>query len=115
LSLTFEQLHDMVKAYPELYFIFGVSQQNTLAAASICVKNMANILYHFYPASSTTFLSYSPMVMLYEHIFSFCLNNGIEFLDLGTSMLPSGPNKGLVTFKERMGGMKSVKKTYELN
>ena len=114
LSLSYDEIQLMVSNYPNNYLLVGVVFENKLVAASICTRPVPKILYHFYPASSKEFGKFSPIVLAYAFIYQYALDNGIELIDLGTSMLEDKPNKSLIKFKEHMGGIQSSKKILQL-
>ncbi len=114
LSMSLQDIENAVSQYPNSYLLFSIMNQDEIIAASICVVVNHKVLYNFYPASKHSYNSYSPTVFLLSNIYKYCQENGFEYLDLGTSMLGSSPNKGLVQFKKSMGGISSEKLTYQL-
>ena len=113
LSLSLEELTPMVKAFPHNYQLFEVIHEEEMAAASISVKVHSKILYNFYPASSKKYHSFSPMVFLLKHQYEYCRQRQYRILDLGTSTLEGKPNLNLIQFKENVGGIPSMKITYQ--
>ena len=113
LSLSENLFMTQFRAFPERYPLFAVWNRDELIAACISVQVSPGVLYAFYPAYSARFHTYSPMVMLYSGLYNYCRMQGIKTLDLGTSMLEGGPNQTLITFKERLGGVFSAKRSYQ--
>jgi len=113
LSLSLEELTPMVNAFPNHYQLFEVTHDGEMVAASISVKVHSKILYNFYPASSKKYHSFSPMVFLLKHQYEYCRRHQYRVLDLGTSTLEGKPNLNLIQFKENLGGIPSMKFTYQ--
>jgi hypothetical protein len=71
------------------------------------------VLYNFYPASPLAYNSFSPVVLLNEGLHAFGRASGLALLDLGTSTLPTGLNSSLLQFKRHLGGILSLKLSFE--
>jgi hypothetical protein len=113
LSLSLAELHRTVKACKDHYKLFAVFQKKQLAAASITIRVKQNILYDFYHDHALEFDQLSPVVLLVEGIYKFCLTHKITFLDLGTSAVEGTPNFPLLNFKMKLGAKPSTKLTFE--
>lgn len=112
ISISFNQLQETIKILPKNYHMFGCYDKDRLIAASICVAVNDKVLYHFLPASLTSYNDHSPMVFLIAEIYKYCQSNGVQILDLGTSMLNNKPNNSLATFKSRMGAIETERAIY---
>lgn len=93
--------------------LYSVRNEDSLAAASIVIQVNRFIRYTFYLAHAKGYDALSPVVLLIEGIYDRCRADGITLLDLGTSAKEGEPNYSLLEFKQRMGGVPSVKLTLE--
>lgn len=113
LSMDFKSLQNTVSAIPDEFFLFGVYQSEVLVAASICIRVNRDIIYNFYSAHSKASDSLSPVVFMFEGIYNWCRKQKLTLLDLGTSALDGKPNFSLIDFKLRVGGIPTMKLTFE--
>jgi hypothetical protein len=113
ISMSWEHLQRTVTRFPDRYYFFKVHHEGNLAAASIAIRVHNNILYDFYHDHTKTYDNFSPVVLLVDGIYRYCLENGIRLLDLGTSSLEDGENTKLLTFKARLGAQPSARLTVE--
>ena len=107
LSLSWADFENSQNKNPNTYLCFGVYDKH-LIAATIVVKVNDQAIYHFFPASDERYNQYSPMVMLVNGIYEWGQVHDFKLLDLGTSYLQNEVNQSLVSFKERLGGRKSL-------
>ncbi|MFB9863941.1 GNAT family N-acetyltransferase [Rufibacter immobilis] len=115
LSLSLPQLARYFELFPERYFLFTVRREGELAAVGVAVLVSQTILNHLYPASPRRYNAYSPSVLLNAGLYQFCQRRQIPVLDLGVSapVQEDEPDyAGLFTFKERLGGVASLKPTF---
>jgi hypothetical protein len=112
LSLSMAQLHELQHSFPAAITLFAVQQQHELAAACVCIRVSEKILYTFYYDHAAEFQQYSPVVLLIEGIYTYCQQNSITLLDLGTASLDGQPNFSLLDFKQHLGGQPSAKLTF---
>ena len=113
LSLTYPQMKTVCDNFPEHFRLFGVYDNNALAAASISILVNKTILYNFYSAHAKQYDALSPVVRLMEGIYEFCQTEKIRIIDLGTSALHDRPNFGLLDFKLNLGAAPTEKLTFE--
>jgi len=113
LSMALEELMKVVAVYPGRIILFGVYQDQALAAASISIRVSNRIVYNFYSAHPRKFDFLSPVVMLMQGIYEWSQEHGVELIDLGTSSLEDQPNFDLLDFKLRLSGRPSSKLTFE--
>jgi hypothetical protein len=111
-NIEFDPLMMLMDLFPQNYKLFSVSLKNEMVAATVCVKVKDSILYNFLPAHNRSFNMYSPMVFLMEKIYQYSSQNKIKFIDLGVSSINNNPQKGLIRFKERLGGLTVSKLTF---
>lgn len=104
LSMDWTELKSAIKANGKNYLVAGVYKENQLIAASILVRVSNNVIYNFCPAHDANFNTLSPMVFLIHSVYNWCQQEGIDWIDLGTSQLGNRENKSLVSFKKHMGG-----------
>ena len=114
LSMSYHQLQEMFKLFPDKFHVFGVFtslDRTTLAAAAICIVVSQDILYVFYWGDANGMTSYSPVVLLAQEIYQYCQEHKINILDVGTSTINGEPNYGLIRFKKNLGFNESLKVT----
>jgi len=112
LSMTIGQLEAVVKTFPDQFLVFGIFDGPVYAAASIAIRINKSILYNFYPAHSKQYDALSPVVGLMEGMYTFCQEESIRILDLGTSALRGRPNFSLLDFKMHLGAQPTPKFTF---
>lgn len=96
------------------YESFGVFRDKKLSAVCITVKASDKVAYYYLPATSPTFRTESPMVMLIEGMADYYRSKGFQFFDMGVSSVLGKPQESLLLFKERMGAVRSDKPTFTL-
>ncbi len=114
LTMSQPQLEKAFLDFPNRYKLFGVLDKNKIIATVVGVLISPKILYTFLPADDTAYSSFSPTIMLYEGLYSYCQSQEISMLDLGISTDRSKLNEGLYKFKERLGAIASPKLTYRI-
>ena len=112
LSLTLEQLEELFRLFPDRFLLFTVTDGPALAAATVAVRINSAVLYNFYPASPLAYNAFSPVVMLNDGLYDYCLRNGYRLLDLGISARPGEEHFPLIAFKEHLGAEASLKLTF---
>ncbi|MGF1637700.1 MAG: hypothetical protein ACFCUU_11555, partial [Cyclobacteriaceae bacterium] len=115
ISIGWEKMAMYLEEFPQTYLMFTVRDlEGNICAATVAVRVSKKILYNFLPASSTSKSEYSPMVMLLDGMYQFCQGHRYEILDLGISNDANGkPQKSLIHFKEKMGGIEGYKEFYK--
>lgn len=112
LSLSLEDVLKAAALFPEAYVLFGVYHDRKLIAGALSVRVSKTVLYNFYSDHAAAYDALSPVVMLIEGMYQYCVREGIAMLDLGTSALGDTPNFGLLEFKLRLGAAPSPKYTF---
>ena len=82
--------------------------------ASIVVLKHKNTLFYKFGASDIDFLNHRPNNLVFDALIRFAAENGYSEINLGLSGA-SNQYKGLVRFKEAMGGAKHVINYYRLS
>lgn len=114
LSISESQLESLLMRFPDNFLVFAVHNESELIAVSIAVRISEKVLYNFLMADLLSHRSFSPGVLLYEEIYSYCQNEEITILDQGISVDHNGIEKpGLIRFKKNLGGKESSKITYK--
>ena len=114
LSLSEERLTELFRVFPNNHFLFSVRDAaGEWAALTVAIQVNERVLYNFYPASPLAYNAFSPVVLLNEGLHAFGRASGLALLDLGTSTLPTGLNQSLLQFKRHLGGILSLKLTFE--
>lgn len=112
LSMTVGQLEAVLKTFPDAFSLFGMFENQALAAASISIRINKTILYNFYSAHARMYSAMSPVVGLVEGMYEYCQEERIQLLDLGTSSLRGTPNFTLLDFKINLGAVPTSKFTF---
>lgn len=112
LSMTLDELKVVVQKFPDRFVLFGVFDQDNLAAAAITIRVTDDVLYNFYSDHHPDYDHLSPVVMLIESEYAYSRHHGLSRLDLGTSSAGGKLNFPLLDFKLRLGGMPSPKYTF---
>lgn len=113
LSMTSSQLQDTLVACPQDFLFFDVCKGDERIAAAISVRVSPRILYNFYYGHSKSSNALSPVVYLLQCQYAYCQQHGYQILDLGTSSLEDKTNFSLLNFKTEVGGVLSMKLTFE--
>lgn len=109
MSMTFDQLQQMVELFPDAVQLFGASSAERLSAAAICLRVSPSVLYAFCWGDRPEFGDSSPVVPVAAAIYQYCQEQQIEILDAGTSTIDREPNHGLIRFKRGLGFEESLK------
>lgn len=113
LNTSLETLQNLAISFPEKVVTFAIVDSNKIIAATITIRASEGVLYNFLPATASDYAHFSPMVLLTETLYKYCQQQGIAFLDLGTSCDHHGiPKPGLLKFKENLGGIPFEKLTF---
>jgi hypothetical protein len=114
LSLSEERLTELFRLFPNNHFLFSVRDgAGEWAALTVAIQVNERVLYSFYPASPLSYNAFSPVVLLNQGLHAFGRASGLQLLDLGTSTLPTGLNQSLLQFKRHLGGILSLKLSFE--
>ena len=114
LSMSLEQLQALFRALPRQVLLFSVRDAaGEWAALTVAIQVREDVLYNFYPASPLAYNALSPVVLLNAGLHAFGRASNMRLLDLGTSTLPEGLNQSLLQFKRHLGGVPSLKLTFE--
>jgi hypothetical protein len=113
LSMPLQQLRGTIKAFPDDFFLFEVTENEQVVAAAVVIQVNKQILYTFYYAHDQAFDKISPIVFLFSGLYSFAQFNNYEMIDLGTSMTGNEINISLLHFKESLGARPTPKYIFE--
>lgn len=113
LSLTLDEINNVAAFCKEDFLLFSVFQDDEMIAASVSLKVNEQILYDFYHGHTRTADTLSPVVALIDGMYTYCSENGYKLIDLGTSSLGNKTNFSLLNFKTQLGGINSMKATFE--
>jgi hypothetical protein len=111
-SMTFEQVMDMYRVFPDSIYFFKTGKGGENIAASICIRINNDVLYVFYWGDIPGYGEYSPIVFLASRIYGFAQYQGFTLIDGGTSSIYGRPNYGTAAFKENLGFEACLKLTY---
>jgi hypothetical protein len=115
LALSQQQIEELLLKFKEEVKVFSVRDSGKIIALSLTVRVCREIIYNFLSAYLPEYRQYSPHVALTEMIYNHCQKAGVTTLDLGISLDQTGMHKpSLSRFKQNIGGIESIKRTYEL-
>ena len=115
-SMTYDQIQEMVLTFPSKIVCFGVSsdaEKKKLVASSICILINTRILYVFYWGDVAEMETLSPIALLASEIYEYMQKNNYEIFDVGTSSINGEPIYGLINFKRNLGFSESLKLNIE--
>lgn len=113
LSLTLDEIKNVAAFCVEDFLLFSVFQGDEMIAASVSLKVNEQILYDFYHGHSRAVDTLSPVVALIDGMYTYCKVHDFHLIDLGTSSLENKTNFSLLNFKTQLGGITSMKVTFE--
>ena len=108
-SMSLIELEDFCEAFNNRVNIFGVEAPSGLIAAAFCIQIMPSTIYVFYWGHRPENLNPSPMILLFKSIYQHCLEQEINFIDLGTTTTADQIDWGLTFFKTTLGSVISAK------
>jgi hypothetical protein len=111
MTMSYEQVAEMVEGFGERVRVFGVSRSAELIAAAISMAVTDAVLYVAYWGDVDGMQDHSPVVQLAACVYEHCQSSGISLLDAGTSTVAGEPNAGLIRFKRSLGFRESLKLT----
>jgi hypothetical protein len=115
LSMSKAELRQVANAFSNVFFLHVVMDDHQPVAASISIQINKSVLYTFYYDHAEQYDALSPVVFLCEGLFSFCQQNQIALLDLGTANKDGKPNLPLLDFKLSLGAQPASKLTFVKN
>ncbi|GEM_PF-349656 len=114
LSISLPQLRELLTKLPKEATVFVVRDGSEIVCLTVAIRASQAVLYNFCPADNLDYRTYSPTVLLNATLYEYAQKEGIEAIDLGTSLDHLGNEKSsLMRFKENLGGVRSMKVTYE--
>lgn len=108
-TMSKEQLSELFNFLPDKFRVFTLRSDEKLAALCVVVSVNKSILYTFYGADNEAYLNDSPLVLMHQHIYNWAKENSFSIIDLGIGTAEGKPNKGLIRFKEKIGGKPGIK------
>lgn len=114
ISMTRTALLESAARFPDRYLLYRVMKENQVCSLTVAVRINDEVLYNFYPADNYDFRKYSPTVFLQVKLCEEAKKEGYKYFDLGTGTEDGLPNKGLITFKKRMGAEESEKGVWRI-
>ena len=112
LSISSTDLRKTVERFPNEFLLFGLYHADRLVGGSVAIRVNKGILYHFISDYVRTVNHARTGLVLMDNIYSFCQDNEIALLDLGTSALDGRPNFKLLNYKSELGGIPTSKFTF---
>ena len=112
-GMTPASLQQQFGTLPDACFLFTVRDEGRIIAASVGVRLDERVLYSFGLVQDQEYAAASPLVLLTEGLYNWAADHHYQVLDLGTSALPDGPDYPLITLKERLGGVPSLRLKFQ--
>lgn len=112
INISFEDLKRSAERFGSTYRLFSIRDEGKLIAACITCRVSSDVLYYFLPGSDKAYSAYSPMVMLISELCALADKEGYRMIDLGKSSVGGAIQKGLATFKNRMGAQAGERKCF---
>ncbi|MFN5168368.1 MAG: GNAT family N-acetyltransferase [Cyclobacteriaceae bacterium] len=112
LSLPLAELHRLAQAFPDRMVLTSVLLHDQWIAANISLRVNRHVMYNFYHDHDPEWDSLSPVVKLNEGLFNICRQEGVHWLDLGTSLDNGRLRQSLLDFKLRLGARPFPKLTF---
>ncbi len=111
-TMDYPELKIMFDQYPDNYMLFAAFNLHKMIATSVSIRVNDKIMYNFYHGHDTNYNYFSPILLVLEGIYRYCLEHKIEIIDLGISSDRSKVNPGLYQFKKNIGALESPKITF---
>lgn len=108
-TLKIEELQRLIEKFPDQFLVYSLRDNENLAALCVLIKINESFLYTFYGADSEEYLKDSPLVLLHYNLYNYGRENSFKLIDLGIGSEGGETNQGLARFKEKIGGVISVK------
>lgn len=112
LSLSLSQMTRLAEAIPKHLQLFCVYAGDQLVSAAVVLQESPQVWYTFYYGHLSAYDRQSPVVFLLEQLYDTAKKEGIQWLNLGTSMLDNKINYPLLHFKKSLGAVTTIKRTY---
>lgn len=113
ISVEGAYIEPMIQRFPDRYRMFTVvDDEGNAVAASLAIRVKRHVLYNFLFAHDPRYNAVSPSRLLIRDMHNFCQEEGIRYLDLGTSALNRQPKFPLLDFKRHVGGVPVSKLTF---
>lgn len=115
INISDHSLEHLFNKLPLNFECFTVrNHENEIMAATVIVLINNQIAYNYLPAFDRAYKTYSPLSFLLYHLYGWLKERNIEIFDLGISSIRGEIQKGLYTYKKRMGAVDSNRFIYEI-
>lgn len=115
LSMTQDKVGDLIDQFPNRILLPVVLLGDEVVAAALCIRVYDHVLYTFYYDHNSKFNAISPVILLIDGLYSYCKQNSIAIIDLGTAMVMGSEKKSLMDFKLNLGAKAFDKNSFEIN
>lgn len=110
LSLSYQRLEELYKHFSGSFKIWSVvDSKETFRASAVTIDMNKFVRYVFYWGDRECNDSYSPVVLLADHLVEESKQSNFQFLDLGTSTNCGSVDIGLHFFKRSLGAIDTLK------
>lgn len=114
-NITKEHFIRLLAQLPENYQMYTIrDSNNTILACTVTLKVTKHAVYNYLPAFDRAYKTLSPLTYLQYMLSHRLAKNGFTTLDLGISSIDGAPQESLIDFKEKMGGIRQNRYTYQI-
>jgi len=111
-SMGLEELDEMFRRHTENYLLFTVKDGERVIAMAVCIVINKKIIYDFCHAEHEDYMDFSPVLLVMNAVYAYCVEHAFHFIDLGTSGKAGNLNQGVFNFKKELGAEESRKKQF---
>ncbi len=112
--ISLQLLEELATDFPHHYQGIKCCLGDNLTGTGVLIRVDDRIVYLFYVANHEAHLRYSPSLQIIRFCADWAREQGFQYLDLGTAGNEGVLNEGVKSFKESIGGVKSVKYTFRI-
>lgn len=115
-SVNFDEnrIIQQVSDYPDRYFLITILKNNEQIGYSLGVKLTSNSIYYYQSALNPKVVLKNGGDLILHELFQIAMDQKVDFIDLGSSEIPTGVNHSLMFFKSRFANDISNKITWTL-
>jgi len=112
---SLEELQDLFQRFPESMILHVAENDGSLVGGILVFRCNARVALSFYTARAESADANRCMDLLSERAILDSMERGFEWLDLGTTSIGGVMNPGLEVFKEGLGGIPFVRRTWSID
>lgn len=115
-TVNFEEnrIVQQVSDHPDRYFLISILKNNEPIGYCLGVKLTSSSMYYYQSALNPKVHLKNGGELILQELFQISMDQKVDFIDLGSSEIPSGVNHSLMFFKSRFANDISNKITWTL-